>query len=338
MTTYKHVRLRGPGPLRRDPPKPGGRRREAYRTGSSFARVAGTVPRLVHAAAPLKILTTFVAFVAFVFVFPVSAAQAPGRIISLVPAVTEMLFAIGAGPQVIAVSSYDREPPEVDALPKVGALLDPDVERILSLRPDLVITYGSQTDLRAQLTRAGLASVDYRHGGLADVTATIRALGVRTGRAAGADAVASAIEARVDAVRRRVAGRRTPRTLLVFGRERGALRNIYVSGGRGFLHDAVVAAGGVNVFADVDREAVQATTEQILARAPEVVVEIRSADAFTGAERAKEIAAWRRLASVPAVRDGRVYLLTGGGLTVPGPRIPETVEQIASALHGAPPR
>ena len=70
------------------------------------------------------------------------------------PAVTEMLFAIGAGPQVVAVSSYDEFPPEVKSLPRVGALLDPDVERILALRPDLVISYGSQTDLQAQLERA----------------------------------------------------------------------------------------------------------------------------------------------------------------------------------------
>ena len=69
------------------------------------------------------------------------------RIISLVPALTEMLFAIGAGPQVVAVSSFDRYPPEVTRCPRVGALLDPDVERMLSLRPDLVAIYGSQTDL-----------------------------------------------------------------------------------------------------------------------------------------------------------------------------------------------
>ena len=75
------------------------------------------------------------------------AAQAtlpPTRIISLVPSATEMLFAMGAGPRVAAVSSYDRYPPEVERLPRVGALVDPDVERILSLRPDLVVAYASQ--------------------------------------------------------------------------------------------------------------------------------------------------------------------------------------------------
>ncbi|MDP1571276.1 MAG: hypothetical protein Q8L86_14880, partial [Vicinamibacterales bacterium] len=116
-------------------------------------------------------------------------------------------------------------------------------------------------------------------------------------------------------------------------RERGALRNIYVSGGRGFLHDAVALAGGANVFADVDRESVQATTELILARAPEVIVELRSAETLGDEARAREVAAWARLASVPAVRDRRIHILTGRGLTVPGPRIPDTVEQLAAALH-----
>ena len=87
------------------------------------------------------------------------------RIISLVPALTEILFAIGAGPQVIAVSSYDDDPPEVKTLPRVGALLNPDTERILSMRPDLVLVYGSQAELFNQLNRSGIPIFRYRHGG-----------------------------------------------------------------------------------------------------------------------------------------------------------------------------
>jgi iron complex transport system substrate-binding protein len=261
------------------------------------------------------------------------ARQSPRRIISLVPALTEMLFAIGAGPQVVAVSSYDEDPPEVRSLPRVGALLDPDVERILSLKPDLVITYGSQVDLQSQLTRAGIPLFDYRHGGLAAIAETMRELGRRTDHAREAAAAADEIEARLAAIRARTSGARRPRTLLVFGRERGALRNIYASGGRGFLHDMLEAAGGANIFADIDRESVQATTELILARAPEVILEVRSADITTAAEAAKEAASWAPLASVPAVRQKRVIVLTGKGLTVPGPRVAEVVSRMADALR-----
>ena len=114
--------------------------------------------------------------------------SAPKRIVSLVPAITEMLFAIGAGPQVVAVSSFDEFPVEVKSLPKVGALLDPDTERILAMRPDLVIVYGSQSDLQTQLERAGLRTFSYRHGGLATTLGTIRDVGIATGHRQEAEA------------------------------------------------------------------------------------------------------------------------------------------------------
>ncbi len=265
-----------------------------------------------------------------------SDGAAPRRIISLVPALTEMLFAIGAGPQVVAVSSFDTYPPEVAGLPKVGALLDPDVERVLSLTPDLVAVYGSQTDLKRQLDRASIPVFDYRHAGLADVFTTLRALGRRTGRAAQAETVATDLERRIDAVRQRSAGRPRPRVLLVFGREQGSLRNLYVSGGRGFLHDMLLAAGGANVFDDVPQEAVQATTELVLARAPDVILELHERRKWTDAETTAAQALWRRLPALPAVKRGRVVILAGEGLVVPGPRVATAVERLAAALQERP--
>src|SRR5688572_18638037 len=172
-----------------------------------------------------------------------------------------MLFAIGAGPRVAGVSSFDHFPPEVERLPRVGALLDPDVERILALRPDLVVVYRSQTDVLAQLGRAGIPAFVYSHAGLAEVTATMRRLGERIGSGAEADRLATEIERRVEAVRAASAKAVRPKALVVFGRDAFALRGIYASGGVGFVHDMVTAAGADNVFADAKREAIQATTE-----------------------------------------------------------------------------
>jgi iron complex transport system substrate-binding protein len=256
------------------------------------------------------------------------------RIISLVPAVTEMLYAIGAGDRLVAVSSYDTYPPDVTRLPRVGALLDPNVERILSLTPDLVIVYGSQDDLKKQLARAGIGVFDYRHAGLPDVTTTIRALGERTGDAANARAVADRIEAGLSAVRARVQGRTRARTLLVFGRERLALRGLYASGGIGFLNDMLETAGGTNVFADVRLQAVQASTEQIIARRPDVILEIRAANsAFPSGDRDAELAVWKTLAAVPAVRSRKIHFLFDDRIVIPGPRIVEGTEALARTLH-----
>ena len=259
--------------------------------------------------------------------------RAPQRIVSLVPALTELLFAIGAGPQVVGVSSYDHEPPEVESRARVGALLDPDTERIIALRPDLVAIYGSQADLRTQLQRAAIPIFDYRHAGLADIFTTTRALGAATGHAGDAADLVRRIEQRITAVRARTGRGPRVRTLLVFGREAGALRNIYVSGGRGFLHDMLVAAGGENVMADVAQESVQASTELILARAPDAILEIRDRGALPE-DRLQALAGdWSRLASVPAVRAGRVHIVSGTGLTVPGPRVAAAIERLAVALH-----
>ena len=278
-------------------------------------------------------LVSFVFSFFVFFVVPALAQQQPKRIISLVPNVTEMLYAIGAGPQVVAVSSYDEQPPAVRALPKVGALMDPDTERIITLRPDLVITYGSQIDLQSQLTRAAIPFFDYRHAGLDHIMVTMRALGERTGHVAEADQAARAIEARIAAIRASVKGKPRPRTLLVFDRQAGTLQNIYASAGRGFLHDMLDVAGGEDVMADIDKESAQASIENLLTRAPDVIIELRSADHLTEPEMQKEIASWSRLASVPAVKNHRVFILVGKGLTVPGPRVTDGIEQMAKALH-----
>jgi len=255
------------------------------------------------------------------------------RIVSLVPALTEMLFVIGAGADVVGVSSFDTFPPAVKGLPRVGALLNPDVERILTLHPDLVLAYGSQTDVQARFERAGIRVFSYRHSGLDGVLEAMRQLGETVGRTEQANTAAKALQQRLDSVRARLKGRARPRTLLVFERTPQTLRGLYVSGGSGFLNDMLDAAGGLNVFADVKRESVQPSQELLLVRAPDAIVEIR-ANAIANADDARrDHAVWNALSSLPAVRQRRVYFLSGEPLVVPGPRVVDGVEMIARALH-----
>jgi iron complex transport system substrate-binding protein len=260
----------------------------------------------------------------------VSAQSVPQRIVSLIPSTTEMLFAMGAGPRVVGVSNFDRYPPEALTRTKVGGLIDPDVERIISLKPDLVVVYGTQSDLRTQMDRARIPVFPYQHAGLADITRTIRELGTRVGNVKESSEIASRIEADIAEVSKRVAGRPRPRTLLVFGRDADTLRGIYASGAVGFLHDMLEAAGGANVFAEVKRQSIQATSELAIARAPEVIIEI---GVDTSSAKGRDIRAWDALGSVPAVRNKRIYLLTGDSMMNPGPRISESLRRIAEALH-----
>ena len=268
---------------------------------------------------------------------PLSAQRGPGstpqRIVSLVPATTEMLFEMGAGGRLVGVGSYDRFPPEVATLPRLGGLLDPNIEQLIALRPDLVIVYDTQVELRRQLERARIPMWGYSIKGLADVTATVRTLGERIGMAPAANASAARIDARLRAVQARVAGRPRPRTLLLFGRESGSLRGINASGGYGFLHDLLELAGGTDILADVKQAAVAMSTEMVLARAPEAIIELHYGEPWPDARIAAERRVWSGLPSLPAVRTGRIALLAGDEFVVPGPRVTLAAERLAAFLH-----
>jgi iron complex transport system substrate-binding protein len=252
------------------------------------------------------------------------------RVISIIPATTEMLFAMGAGDRVIAIGSYDHFPPEAQKLPKVGALIDPNVEQILQMRPDLVVMYGTQTELKRRLERGRIPYYSYVHKGLADITETMRSLGARVGMPAAGDALASRVEGQLAEVRARVSKAPHPKTLIVFERERRSLRNIFASGGEGFLHDMMITAGGVDVMADVHRQSVMMSTEMVLDRAPDVIIELRySKDDIDDTD----TTVWNRLASVPAVRNRRVIVLAGEEFVVPGPRVGDATRRLAAALH-----
>src|SRR5204862_6036623 len=141
------------------------------RTGVFMAAVSKNVTVRVPQRTP-RTQRTSVALVSLAlllnltFVPDPRAQTAPQHIISLVPATTEMLFAMGAGDRIAGVSNYDRFPPEVSRLPRVGGLLDPDVERLLSLKPGLVIVYETQVELKRQLERAQIPMFNYLHRGL----------------------------------------------------------------------------------------------------------------------------------------------------------------------------
>jgi len=259
----------------------------------------------------------------------VSAIAQARRVVSIIPATTEMLFAMGAGDRVVAVGTYDKFPSGVEKLPRVGALLDPDVERIISLRPDLVVLYGTQQDLRTQLERAKIPYYPYVHKGLSDIAETIRSLGARVGVAERADALADGLDRQIQQVRARVAPRPRVKTLIIFGRERGTLRGLDASGGYGFLHDMLEAAGGANVLADLKTQAVQMSTEMVLSRAPDVIIELH----YGRDGRDTDLAAWNVLGGVPAVRNKRIYVLSGEEFVVPGPRVGGATERLSRTLH-----
>jgi len=256
----------------------------------------------------------------------------PQRIVSLVPAVTEMLFAIDAGDRVVGVSDFDSFPPEVASLPKVGALLDPSLEAILGLRPDLVITYRSQSALADRLGSVGIDTFPFASGSIDDMLTTIERLGAATGNPEAGVRLATDISERLATIREET-GPDRPGVLLVHSRDPGVVGTLYTEGGPSYLNEIIEIAGGNNLFSDVDLTSFQPSLEEILNRSPEVIIELVPSDAGSAESLGRRLGDWQRLNTLPAVRNRRVHILADDYLLVVGPRLPLVAERFREAIR-----
>jgi len=256
----------------------------------------------------------------------VAVAPEPRRIISLAPDLTETLFALGLGERVVGVTSYCDYPAEARAKEKVGDTINPDLERIIALKPDLVlVSTSSQLEkITGQLDRLAIPVYVTNPRSVSQVADSIRGLGEVTGARERGVELADDIGRRARAVAERVAGRPRPRVLYVL--QTGPL----ITAGRGtFITDLIRLAGGDSIAAGEAADYPQFSRETVVARAPEVII----APASHGSELISVEALRRDFAATPAVRQGRIALVDPNLIDRPGPRIVEGLESVARALH-----
>ena len=248
----------------------------------------------------------------------------PQRIVSVVPAATETLFALEVGDRLIAVGDYDRFPPEVATKERIGGLLNPNIEKIIELKPDLVISYGTQDVLRDRLQRVGIRLYPFTHGSIEHTLNYIVDLGRTVGAEHRAQEIVATIHKTFDDLQSTSLPRK-PTVLIVHNRGAGLLGSFYSVGSKAFQHELIEIAGGRNVFGDVDKEVVQPTLEEVIRRAPEIVVETLSPPLL-----ADEIEQRRR--DWQAVLKSRVFILADDYMLVPGPRLDLAARKLAEII------
>ena len=267
------------------------------------------------------------------------AAEPPARIVSTLPSITETLFALGLGDRVVAVSQHCRYPPQVMALPRVGTFVKPDIERIITLKADLVVISDRAVgNFAERLAAVKIPFVAVPSRTLSDVTLAVRQIGAAAGIESHAQEVADAIERRLGDIRRRSAANPRPKVLLILGRNPQALTGMVAAGKDSYLNELITIAGGTNVL---DEQGVapypHVSLENVLHLKPDVIVDVidMSAIATVRARRAdasREL--WRGLRTIPAVRHGRVYADAIDALVVPGPRVVDTAAWLADLIQG----
>lgn len=254
------------------------------------------------------------------------------RIVALAPSLAETLFALGLGDRVVGVGDYSTWPPEVAGLPKLGGLLDPSFEEIVALKPDLALILPSQRDLGTKLERLGIGTLIVPSDSLADVERSFSLVADRCGAPEAGRRLTA--EWRREMAPQPVPG--TPKVLLLVGRSPGRLNELLVAGKGTFLDDLLGRLGGVNAFADAPLAWPQVNLEEVLARAPEAILELRS-ETVTPEVTAALSRDWQRMPGLPAVKSDRIAVIGGDYTLIPGPRLTLLYRQMREALTAGVP-
>ena len=246
----------------------------------------------------------------------------PKRIVSLNPATTELFFALGAGARLVGRSRYDRYPTAAMAVPDLGNGMQPNVESVLGVRPDLVVLYASNAnrDAAARLRAAGVATLTLRSDHIDDFRRAVRIFGRLLGDTATAETVVDSVDRTLSRVRNATQG--APRPTIFW---KAWDSPVIAIGGGSFLSELVDIAGGRNIYGDDPRSAFDVTIEDVVRRDPDMVL-----GGPESAARMKAAPAWKALR---AVREGRVIVVDTMLVGRPGVRLGEAAVSLARLLH-----
>ncbi|OLE55316.1 MAG: hypothetical protein AUG51_03940 [Acidobacteria bacterium 13_1_20CM_3_53_8] len=247
------------------------------------------------------------------------------RIVSLAPNLTEIVYAIGAGNRLVGDTTFCDYPPEARTVAKVGDTIHPSLERVVALRPQVVLL-STSSQLEAftqQLEQQHITVFVTDAHDLETVFRSVEQLGELLGQQEQAGRVAALLRSRASAVEERVKGRKPVRVFYQLSAE-----PLYTAGKSSYITDMIRRAGGVSVTQDVEGEWLRLSDETALAAQPEAVI-LATADSMGGGN--TEVAA--PLAKSPAAIQGHVYRINGDFLSRPGPRLIEGLEQMARSLH-----
>ena len=259
-----------------------------------------------------------------------AASEGPMRIVSMAPNLTEILFALGLDEEIVGVTRHCNYPPQASHRPHVGTFWQPDVETVLSLRPELVITLDldRQQSLAEPLERVGctVLSVDDFES-FQQLYDGIAAIGKAVDRVAQADALTARLQAAQETMAYRYADRPAPKVLWVIQRQ-----PLRVAGTKTFINEMIAAAGGVNAIGPTMNVYPPISAEDVIAAWPDVIIEPANMPNQRDVQARTAAAFYAAFRRIPAVQNGHVYVLDGDLVSRLGSRLDEALEAIAECL------
>ncbi len=271
----------------------------------------------------------------FLLTLPTAASEAPKRIISLAPSVTETLFALGVGEQIIARTRYCTHPAEAAKIQSLGGMVSPNIEAIAKLKPDLVLASASTPETAIKkMVQVNLNAQTIDAKGVDTILNNIRETGSLVGRKGKAKEICNSITERINSINDKVkdvSDENKPRTIIFYG-----AKTHFCAGPGSFSGELLDHAGGNNVANEAGEPWPRLSRERIFAWNPQVILlslshhpeEIKGAETLV--EGWKKDPLWSRM---DAVKNNRIHLVTQSLLTVPGPRVADATESLAAVLY-----
>jgi iron complex transport system substrate-binding protein len=259
------------------------------------------------------------------------------RVVSMAPAVTEIVFALGKGNTLVGVSQFCDYPPQARTIAKVGGLLDVNMETLLALAPEIVVAYPEQyAQVKFMEHRAQVLVV--KHDCLSDLFAAIQTIGNALHAKSEAESMVRALKNKFAAIKARVGGRKKLRVLIIAGRNPDELKNMYIIGNHDFLNELLEIAGGVNAYrGTIHYPSISMETVAFLN--PDAIIELSAHYEGISDERIYEL--WKPFTVLAAVRDRRLKIIKETFWLRPGPRVGMIAEALdrlfASAAGGRKP-
>jgi iron complex transport system substrate-binding protein len=254
-------------------------------------------------------------------------SKTPRRIVSLAPSITETLFALGVDQEIIGVTTSCDYPPQAKLKPKVGGLTTPNLETLVAMKPDLVISVKGlhKFELVSEMDRLKIPFYVSDPSTVKKILQEIRVIGRLTGRAKAGEQLSETMEKRIEAVEAKVRGHQRPAVLYVLWGD-----PLMTVGPGSYIEELIRISGGRGIVPEGRPAYTQLNMEEVLAEDPQVVIfASEMGDDTVAAERQR----WLRWTTLSAVKEHRLYTVDSNLLHRPGPRLVDGLEALARLIH-----
>jgi iron complex transport system substrate-binding protein len=255
------------------------------------------------------------------------------RIISTSPSITETLFSLGLGHRVVGVTDFCEYPPEACQLPSIGGMTNPNIEALVSLKPDLVIHQSNSDRMAKNIETLGIPSMEITMDTLDDILSSIKFLGSTLDDVKVSEQLLKKLTDGINFYKNKLEGISSKETLLLLGDSSDPGRDLYATGPGTFLHELLEISGGKNILHSSMPKYPRLSKEYIIEKSPEVIIEAGPKSRLTQEQVQERLRGWKRFPSIRAVQTGKVYYIGADYMLIPGPRFLNILEQFSRVMH-----